>query len=80
MPYVLNGTRTLLNYWNTLGRPCEIKDLAATTGIPRINFMGTGRDRVSETYKYGEVQAQALAGLLGVSVSDVTDNGGQILI
>lgn len=80
MPYILQGTKDLLRYRHTLGRPCNIHDMAAAIGVPRINFEGGGRDKVSFTAKYGEKQAQALAALLGVLVSDVTTNGGQILI
>lgn len=80
MPYILQGTRDLVAYWNTLGRPCRMEDLASSTGIPKVNFMGGGRDRKSFEASYGEVEAQKLAGRLGVAVADVTENGGQVLI
>lgn len=80
MPYILLGTKDLMAYRHTLGRPCMRKDMANAIGVPIINFEGIGRDKVSFTAKYGEAQAQALAAVLGVQVSDVTTNGGQILI
>lgn len=80
MPYVLQGTVDLLRYRNTLGRPCSRRDMASAIGVPIINFEGPGRDRVSFNARYGQKEAEALAALLGVLVSDVTTNGGQILI
>ena len=70
----------MLDYWNTLGRPCDLNALASATKINKINFVAGGRDEKSETFKYGEVEAQNLAAALGVAVADVTTNGGQILI
>ena len=80
MPYILNGTKTLLAYRNTLGRPCSRDQMANAIMAPRILFTGEGRDAQSLTLQYGESEAQSLAAALGVNVSDVTDNGGQILI
>ena len=80
MPYVLQGTKDLISYWNTLGRPCERGDLAEAVKAPRQPFIGAGRDKKSLTVAYGEKEAQTLAAKLGVTVSDVTDNAGQILI
>jgi len=80
MPYILQGTMTLLSYWNTLGRPCDLQTLANATKINKINFVAGGRDARSETFKYGEVEAQNLASVLGVTVANVTTNGGQVLI
>lgn len=80
MAYILNGTKTLINYWETLGRPCDRRDLASAIKTPKINFTGTGRDTQSFKLQYGEKEAQNLAFVLGVQVSDVTTNGGQILI
>lgn len=80
MPYILQGTRDLIGYWNTLGRPCDLLDLATTIKQPKIAFTGNGRDRRSFTCQYGEVEAQALAAKLGVTVANVTTNGGQILV
>lgn len=80
MPYILKGTKDLMAYRRTLGNPCMRRDIAAATKIPIINFEGIGRDPVSFTAQYGEVEAQNLAAILGVQVSDVTTNGGQIQI
>ena len=80
MPYILQGTRGLLRYRNTLGRPCSVHQLAAASRIPLTALTGEGRDRVSFSARYGEREAQAIAALLGVEVSDVTDNADQILI
>ena len=80
MPYVLNGTRTLISYWNTLGRPCDRDALAAAVKHPKILFTGGGRDSISAKLQYGEVEAQNLAMALGETVENVTTNGGQILI
>ena len=79
MPYILQGTRDLIEYRHTLGRPCSIRQMADATKIPIINFMGAGKDRRSFSAQYGEVEAQNLAALLGVAVNDVTDNAGQFL-
>lgn len=80
MAYILQGTRRLLEYWNTLGRPCDIRDLSVSTGIPVINFMDGGRDKVSGTFQYGEVQAQNLANVMGTTVNNINLSGDQILI
>lgn len=80
MPYVINGTRTLIGYWRTLGRPCDRDKLSSAIKSPKIYFTGEGRDTQSLKLNYGEVEAQNLAAALGVAVSDVTTNGGQILI
>jgi hypothetical protein len=80
MPYVLQGTRKLLEYWNILGRPCDIRDLSVATGIPKINFMGAGKDKNSFTATYGEVQAQNLAVVMGTTVNNINLSGDQVLI
>lgn len=80
MPYVLQGTRDLVAYWNTLGRPAPIARIASAIRISRHHLTAPGRDRVSFNHRYGEPEAQSLAALLGVTVQDVTDNAGQILI
>ena len=80
MSYVLKGTKGLLNYWNILGRPCDIRDLSVSTGIPLINFMAGGRDRQSETFQYGEVQAQNLAAVMGTTVNNINLTGDQVLV
>lgn len=80
MPYVLNGTRTLINYWHILGKPCRKEQIAEAVKVPKILFQGTGRDTQSLVIQYGQKEAENLAAALGVTVSDVTDNGGQVLI
>lgn len=78
--YILQGTKNLIAYWHTLGKPCDRDALASATKIPKINFISSGRDSASENFQYGETEAQNLAMVLGVQVSDVTTNGGQIQI
>lgn len=80
MPYILNGSKDLISYWNTLGRPCGVGHLAQSVKQPRIAFIGAGRDPVSFSCQYGEIEAQDLASALGTTVANVTTNGGQILI
>lgn len=80
MPYILKGTKNLMDYWRSLGRPCERRSVAAALKTPIINFESKGREEASLTIQYGEIEAQNLAAALGVQVSDVTTNGGQILI
>lgn len=80
MPYLMIGTKDILNYRRTLGRPCSKPQMAAALKTPLINLEAEGRDPQSLTLKYGEVEAQDLAALLGVTVANVTTNGGQILI
>jgi hypothetical protein len=80
MPYIMKGTKAILRYRNTLGRPCSVDRMANAIKAPKILFTGEGRDPESATIRYGEVEAQALAGSLGVTVANVTTNGGQILI
>lgn len=80
MSYVLKGTKGLLNYWNILGRPCDIRDLSVSTGIPLINFMDGGRDKKSGTFQYGEVQAQNLAAAMGTTVNNINLTGDQVLV
>lgn len=80
MPYVLQGTKRLIEYWNILGRPCSIRELSTATGIPKINFMGAGKDKQSFTARYGEVQAQNLAVVLGTTVNNINLSGDQFLI
>lgn len=55
--------------------------MAAALNIPRINFVGEGKDGSSYiSPRYTEAQAQALAGILGVTVANVTTNGGQEVV
>mgnify|MGYP003394234234 CR=1 FL=1 len=80
MPYIIKGTKGILSYWNTLGRPCDIRDISAATKIPMINFLGVGRDGVSFTAQFGEVEAQAVAGVMGTTVSNLLLSGDVIQI
>lgn len=80
MAYILNGTRDLLSYWNTLGRPCDRDRLSNAIKAPKLAFTGAGRDARSYSAKYEEKEAQSLAAALGVTVANVTTNGGQVLI
>ena len=80
MPYYLKGTVDLLSYRNTLGRPCSLDQLANAGKIPKINFMGAGRDSESFVASYGEKEAQSIAAILGTTVGNVNTNGGQFQI
>lgn len=80
MAYILQGTKRLIEYWNILGRPCDINDLSVATGIPKINFMNGGKDKQSFSAQYGEVQAQNLASQMGTTVNNINLSGDQILI
>lgn len=80
MPYILQGTKGLLDYWNRLGRPCDLDAISAATGIPKVNFMGVGRDKESFTATYGEEDAQALASVMGTTVANISASGDQVLI
>ena len=80
MPYILNGTKALIQYWEILGRPCELKDMANAIKAPEIAFMGVGRDRESAKFTYGEVEAQNLAAVMGTTVNNISLTGDQILI
>lgn len=80
MPYILQGTKGILNYWNILGRPCEVRRLAHAVKSPVINFAGVGRDKQSLTISYGETEAQNLAAALGTTVNNVSLSGDQVLI
>lgn len=79
--YVLRGTKNLLNYKRTLAADVPNERLAAAIGIPVQHLAGEGQDGSSYVSpKYTEAQAEALAGLLLVAVSDVTTNGGQEIV
>lgn len=47
MPYYLKGTKSLISYWNTLGRPVGVGHLAQAVKQPRLAFIGAGRDQES---------------------------------
>ena len=79
--YILRGTKSLVNYRNTLNVPITNERMASAVGVPVLNFAGGGRAGSSYVSdKYTEAQAQAIADLLGVVVSDVTTNGGQEIV
>ena len=79
--YILRGTKKLIQYRDSLNVPITNEQIAAATGIPIIVFAGGGRDGSSYvSAKYNEAEAQALAVLLGVSVANVTTNGGQEIV
>ena len=79
--YIMRGTRSLLRYKRTLASEVPNERLAATIGIPLIHMNGAGVDGPQfVSAKYKEAQAQALAALLGVSVANVTTNGGQEIV
>ena len=79
--YILRGTKSLLNYRRTLNVPVTREQLAGALNLPVQHFMGDGQDGSSYVSpKYTEAQAQAVAGLLGVTVANVTTNGGQEIV
>lgn len=79
--YVLRGTKKLLDYHTSLNVPIGPARMAAALGLPRILFAGNGREDTSYISPvYAEWRAQALARLLGVSVANVTTNGGQEVV
>lgn len=79
--YVLRGTERLLNYKRTLAADVPNERLAAAIRIPVGRLAGKGLTASSYTSRrYSEAEAQALAGLLGVEVADVTTNGGQEVV
>ena len=70
-----------MNYRNTLNVPVSNERMAAAIGIPVIVLSGGGQTGSSYiSPKYTEAKAQALAGLLGVTVANVTTNGGQEIV
>jgi len=81
--YVLKGTQNLVRYMNTLGidTAAAQQRAASAVGIPYINFRTGGVPASSFTSKkYSEAKAQALANILGVTVANVTTNGGQVVV
>lgn len=80
MPYILPGTKKLIEYWNVLGRPCELKDMANAIKSPVINFMAGGHEKQSLQIMYGETEAQDLASVMGTTVNNINLSGDQILI
>lgn len=82
--YVLRGTKNLISYMRTLGIDTHTarQRAAAAVNIPFLNFrIPNGVDGPSYiSPKYTEAQAQALAGVLGTTVANVTTNGGQEIV
>lgn len=79
--YILRGTKRLVQYRDSLNIPITNERMAAAVDLPVIMFAGGGRDGTSYVSpKYTEAMAQALAGLLGVTVANVTTNGGQEIV
>lgn len=79
--YVLRGTKRILQYRRTLNVPVTREQIASAVGLPVQHFAGDGQDGSSYvSAKYNEAQAQALAGLLGTTVGNVTTNGGQEVV
>lgn len=80
--YILRGTKKLVQYRDSLNVKVTNEQMAgAISNLTVIDFAGGGRDGSSfVSAKYTEAEAQALAGLLGVSVANVTTNGGQEIV
>ena len=79
--YILRGSKRILDYRDTLNVAVTREQIAASIGENVLNFAGTGRDGTSWTSRrYNEAQGQALAGLLGETVANVTTNGGQEIV
>lgn len=79
--YILRGTRKILTYRDSLNVPVTREQIAASIGEDVLPFSSIGRDGSSFlSRRYSEAQAQALAALLGVSVANVTTNGGQEVV
>lgn len=79
--YILRGSKTLLDYRNSLNIPVTREQIASSIGEDVLPFAGPGRAGSSwMSRRYTEAQAQALAALLGVSVANVTTNGGQEVV
>lgn len=77
--YILRGTKRLVNYRNSLNVKVTNEQLAgAVANLNVIDFAGGGRDGSSfVSGRYTQAEAESLAALLGVSVANVTTNGGQ---
>lgn len=79
--YVLRGTKKILQYARSLNVKVTREQMAAAIGEDVLHFAGEGQDGVSfVSPKYSEAEAQALAGLLGTTVGNVTTNGGQEIV
>lgn len=79
--YILRGTKLILAYRDSLNVPVTREQICASINEDVLPFAGPGRDGSSwMSRRYSEAQAQALAALLGVSVANVTTNGGQEIV
>lgn len=79
--YVLRGTKKLLQYRDSLNVKVTREQMASAIGEDVLHFAGNGQDGVSfVSPKYNQAEAEALAALLGVSVANVTTNGGQEIV
>lgn len=80
--YILRGTKKLVAYRDSLNVPVTNERMAGCImNLTVLDFAGGGRDGSSfVSARYTEAEAQALAGLLGVSVGNVTTNGGQEVV
>lgn len=80
--YILRGTNKLVAYRNSLNVNVTNEQMAAAIkNLNVIDLSGGGRDGSSfVSARYSEAEAQALAGLLGVTVANITTNGGQEIV
>lgn len=82
--YILRGTSKLVSYAKSLAvfnQSVDTQRIASAVNIPMLNFTGNGKDDASYISPvYSEAQAQALADILGVTVANVTTNGGQEIV
>lgn len=78
---MIRGGKKLVDYRDSLNVPVSNERMAAAIGIPVIVLSGGGQKGSSYiSPKYTEAKAQALAALLGVTVANVTTNGGQEIV
>lgn len=82
--YILRGTKKLLLYARSLAvfnQSVDLDRIASAINVPLLNFTGDGKDDASFVSRvYSEAEAQSLASILGVSVANVTTNGGQEIV
>ena len=70
-----------MQYRDSLNVPVTNEQMSSALNIPVIQFAGGGRDGTGfVSAKYPEQNAQGLAALLGVTVANVTTNGGQEVV
>lgn len=84
--YIMRGTRNLITYAKSLAavNMSTIRTQLAGIGggiLPQMLLEGAGVDGPQfVSRRYSEPEAQAIAGLLGVTVANVTTNGGQEIV